>query len=202
MGMRLQKTESTLSHPRSVSGQSTSSTQTSPLASTSIEKSGFLATSEFQRPLSPNLQSRPSSRLRNGMPPSPPSDRVSTAGYLNPGVAEREQKQGRRRSWLGRSKSAGSTEQGPAAWVLGRPEQQSYNLDGLTGGERVQELWNESADCEIHLFPRLSGKGPSFRLDSALLCSSKLLSELVLPSDIGKLLVLKDRQSGKNFQET
>lgn len=184
--MRLQKTASTFSQPRSVSEQSTSRAHGSSLASPSIEKSGFLATPEPRSPLSPKPQSRPSTRLRNESPPSPPSDRGSTVGTLSPVVAEREQKKSRRRSWFGRSKSAESTERGPAAWVIGHPEQRSYNLDCLTGGERVQELWNESADCEIHLFPRLSGKGSSFRLDSALLASSKLLSELVLLSENGK----------------
>ncbi|THW68176.1 hypothetical protein D6D20_00082 [Aureobasidium pullulans] len=42
-------------------------------------------------------------------------------------------------------------------------------------------LWDDSADCQVYLFPRTSGKGPSFRIQSALLDSSKLLSEMVLP---------------------
>lgn len=197
MGMRLQKTAPTFSQPRSVSGQSTSSAHVSPLASPKIEKSGFLATPEHQSPLSPKPQSRPSSRLRNGSPPSPPSGRAWSASTLSPVVPDRDQKKSRRRSWFGRSKSAEGTERGPAAWVIGHPEQQSYSLDCLTGGERVQELWNESADCEIHLFPRLSGKGSSFRLDSALLASSKLLSMLILPSETGKRFVRGDLRSGE-----
>ncbi|KEQ77575.1 hypothetical protein M436DRAFT_36432 [Aureobasidium namibiae CBS 147.97] len=188
MGMRLQKTTPTFFQSRSASGQSTLSANTSSSASPKIEKSGFLATPEPQSPLSPNPLSRPSSRLRSESPSSPSYNKVSTAGTLSPVVLEREQKRSRRRSWFGRSKSVESTERGPAAWVMGHPEQQPYNLDRLAGGDRVQDLWDESADCEIHLFARLSGKGSSFRLDSALLASSKLLSELALPSDTGKSL--------------
>jgi len=192
--MRLQKTTPTFSQSRSVSGQSTLSAHTPSSASPSIEKAGFLATPEPQSPLSPNPLSRPSTRLRSESPSSPPyNNKVSTAGTLSPVIVEREQKRSRRRSWFGRSKSAESIERGPAAWVMGHPEQRPYNLDHLAGGDRVQDLWDESADCEIHLFARLSGKGSSFRLDSTSLASSKLLSELVLPPDTGKSLVLKDR---------
>lgn len=193
MGIRLQKTTaSTVFQPRSVSGQSTSSAQASPLASPSIEKSGFLVTPEPQSPLSPKPRSRPSSHLRNGSPPSPPYNKVSTDGTLSPVAIEKEQKKTRRKSWFGRSKSAESIERGPAAWIIGHTEQRPYDIDCLTGGGRLQELWDESADCEIHLFPRLSGRGSSFRLDSALLASSKLLSELRLTSESGKLVYAEE----------
>ncbi|THV77820.1 hypothetical protein D6D28_00021 [Aureobasidium pullulans] len=42
-------------------------------------------------------------------------------------------------------------------------------------------------DCQVYLFPRTSGKGPSFRIQSALLDSSKLLSEMVLPLETAPL---------------
>ncbi|THX53650.1 hypothetical protein D6D04_09886 [Aureobasidium pullulans] len=48
-------------------------------------------------------------------------------------------------------------------------------------------LWDDSADCQVYLFPRTSGKGPSFRIQSALLDSSKLLSEMVLPLETAPL---------------
>ena len=82
-------------------------------------------------------------------------------------------------------------ERGPSAWVIGHSERRPYNLDRLTGGEQLPELWDDTAACEIHMFPRLSGKGASFRLSSALLASSELLSKLVLLSESGKCLVLK-----------
>ncbi|KAG9641988.1 hypothetical protein KCU64_g12329, partial [Aureobasidium melanogenum] len=182
--MRLQKTASSFFQSRSVSGQSVRSAQSSPLPSPTVEKTGLL---EPQPPLSPNPQSRPSSRLRNRSPPSPPSDVLSnrpTVDTLDPAVATSDDRKNRRRSWFGRSKSTESIERGPKAWVIGHPERRPYGLDRLTGGEQLLELWDETADCEVHLFPRTSDKGPSFRIDSALLASSKLLSELVVPFEM------------------
>ncbi|KAG9918304.1 hypothetical protein KCU98_g11284, partial [Aureobasidium melanogenum] len=182
--MRLQKTASSFFQSRSVSGQSVRSAQSSPLPSPTVEKTGLL---EPQPPLSPNPQSRPSSRLRNRSPPSPPSDVLSnrpTVDTLDPAVATSDDRKNRRRSWFGRSKSTESIERGPKAWVIGHPERRPYGLGRLTGGEQLLELWDETADCEVHLFPRTSDKGPSFRIDSALLASSKLLSELVVPFEM------------------
>ncbi|CAD0021942.1 unnamed protein product [Aureobasidium pullulans] len=105
MGMRLQKTESSFFQSRSFSGHSARSAQSSPTASPTVEKTGFLPTPE------PEAEYRP----------------------------------------------------------------------GLTRSEHLPELWDDSADCQVYLFPRTSGKGPSFRIQSALLDSSKLLSEMVLP---------------------
>lgn len=186
MGTRLQKTASSFFQSRSVSGQSSRSAH-SPLASPTVEKAGSL---EPQRPLSPNPQSRPSSRLRNRSPPSPPADALfnrPTACTLDPVLAVRDDKKNRRRSWFGRSKSTESIERGPKAWVVGHPERPTYDLGRLADGERLLELWDETADCEVHLFPRTSGKGPSFKIGRALLASSKFLSELVIPFQSGKL---------------
>ncbi|KAG9833885.1 DUF1740-domain-containing protein, partial [Aureobasidium melanogenum] len=181
IGMRLQKTASSFFQSKSVSGQSVRSAQSSPLPSPTVEKTGSL---EPQPPLSPNPQSRPSSRLRNRSPPSPPSDVLfnrPAVDTLDPAIATSDDRKNRRRSWFGRSKSTESIERGPKAWVIGHPERRPYDLGRLAGGEQLLELWDETADCEVHLFPRTSGKGPSFRIDSALLASSKLLSELVIP---------------------
>jgi hypothetical protein len=183
--MRLQKTASSFFQSRSVSGQSIYSD--SPTESPTVERTEILATPEPQGPLSPNPQSRPSSRLRNGIPSSPPSDRISTSGTLNTTIVHSEKNKTRRRSWFGRSKSADSIERGSAAWIIGHSERQTYDLRRLAGGEQLQELWDESADCKVHLFPRTSGKGASFKLDSTLLASSKFLSELILPCETGKL---------------
>lgn len=179
--MRLQKTASFFFQSRSVSGQSVRSVSNSPLASPTIEKAGSL---EPQPPLSPNPQSRPSSRLRNRSPPSPRSDVLPdkpTIDTLDPAIIKSDDKRNRRRSWFGRSKSTEGIKKGPKAWVIGHSERRPYDLFCLTGGEQVLELWDETADCEVYLFPRTSGKGPSFRIDPALLSSSKLLSGLVIP---------------------
>ncbi|KAK6007241.1 hypothetical protein QM012_006249 [Aureobasidium pullulans] len=181
MGMRLQKTASSFFQSRSVSGQAVQSAQSSPLASPTVEQAGSL---KPQRPLSPNPQSRSSSRLRNESPPSPPPDVVfngPTIHTLDTVAVASDERKNRRRSWFGRSKSTESIARGPKAWIIGYSERRPYNLDHLTAGEQLLELWDETADCEVYLFPRTSGRGPSFKVDSTLLASSKLLSELVIP---------------------
>lgn len=42
----------------------------------------------------------------------------------------------------------------------------------------MPELWNPSGDCFVYLFPRDSGKGPSFRVDSSIFASSPVLTKL------------------------
>ncbi|KAL2035295.1 hypothetical protein VTO58DRAFT_101212 [Aureobasidium pullulans] len=199
MGMRLQKTASSFFQSRSFSGHSARSAQSSPTASPTVEKTGFLPTpepeAEYRRPLSPNTRSRPSSRLRNGSPPSSTSARISstsTTSTLDPSTTERDDKKSRRKSWFGRSQSTERVDQIPTAWILGHPELHSYDIAGLTRSEHLPELWDDSADCQVYLFPRTSGKGPSFRIQSALLDSSKLLSEMVLPLETVANLRLDD----------
>lgn len=185
MGIHLQKTALNFFQSRSVSGQSIHSA--SPLASPTTEKTEILTNPKSRGSVTSNSNLRSSSRLYEGSPQPPPSGRISTSGTLNTTVTQSEKNKTRRRSWFGRSKSAESIERGPAAWIIGHSERQTYDLRRLAGGE--QELWDESADCEIHLFPRTSGKDASFKLDSTLLASSKFLSELILPSETGKLVL-------------
>jgi len=146
MGMRLQKTESSFFQSRSFSGHSARSAQSSPTASPTVEKTGFLPTpepeAEYRRPLSPNTRSRPSSRLRNGSPPSSTSARfssTSTTSTLDPSTTERDDKKSRRKSWFGRSQSTERVDQKPTAWILGHPELHSYDIAGLTRSEHLPE---------------------------------------------------------------
>jgi hypothetical protein len=44
---------------------------------------------------------------------------------------------------------------------------------------QVPELWDDDADTLVYLFPRTSGKGPSFRVDSSVYSSSRMLTSLV-----------------------
>jgi hypothetical protein len=44
---------------------------------------------------------------------------------------------------------------------------------------QVTELWDEQGDTLVYLFPRTSNKGPSFRIDSSVYSSSRLLTRLV-----------------------
>lgn len=45
--------------------------------------------------------------------------------------------------------------------------------------EQVPELWDETGDTFVYLFPRTSNKGPSFRIDSSVYAASQLLTRLV-----------------------
>ncbi|KAF2816297.1 uncharacterized protein BDZ99DRAFT_494145 [Mytilinidion resinicola] len=73
---------------------------------------------------------------------------------------------------------AGSGAQGPLAWVIGHQGKVQYNLSILMGAEKVPELWDEHGDTFVYLFPRNSGKGPSFRVDSSIYSSSPRLTKL------------------------
>lgn len=43
----------------------------------------------------------------------------------------------------------------------------------------MPELWDDQGDTFVYLFPRTSGKGPSFRIDSSVYAASQLLTRLV-----------------------
>lgn len=76
----------------------------------------------------------------------------------------------------------------PLAWIVGHKGKVPYNLAMLLGGEKVPELWDEQGDTLVYLFPRTSNKGPSFRIDSSVYATSRLLTQLVhgsLYSDAG-----------------
>ncbi|KAF2874130.1 hypothetical protein BDV95DRAFT_488594 [Massariosphaeria phaeospora] len=101
--------------------------------------------------------------------------------------------------------SAGKRVQSPLAWVAGHRPQVDYNLTMLLNGERVDELWDEEGDTLVYLFPRTSGKGASFRIDSSLYGASNYMTRLVhgrLYSDATIAPTLPDRtvrNSGGNY---
>lgn len=67
----------------------------------------------------------------------------------------------------------------PLAWIVGHKGKVPYNLTMLLNGEKVPELWDESGDTLVYLFPRTSNKGPSFRIDSSVYAASHLLTQIV-----------------------
>ncbi|KAF2124814.1 hypothetical protein P153DRAFT_390281 [Dothidotthia symphoricarpi CBS 119687] len=76
----------------------------------------------------------------------------------------------------------------PLAWIIGHKGKVPYNLAMLLNGEKVQELWDDTGDTLIYLFPRTSNKGPSFRIDSSVYAASPRLTQLLhgtLYSDVG-----------------
>jgi hypothetical protein len=66
----------------------------------------------------------------------------------------------------------------PAAWIAGSSAKPPYDVSLLASGARVPELWHESGNALVHLFPKGSGIGPSFRLSSELFSSSQGLTAL------------------------
>jgi hypothetical protein len=84
----------------------------------------------------------------------------------------------------------------PLAWVVGHRGKVPYNLALLLNGEKVRkaflyeaqhtnnllqvpELWDEDGDTLVYLFPRTSGRGPSFRLNSSVYAASEVMTRLV-----------------------
>lgn len=70
-------------------------------------------------------------------------------------------------------------DRGPAAWIAGHPQKLPYDADSLVNGRPLQELWdNADGNCFVYLHPRSSGRGASFKIDSAVFASSPILSRL------------------------
>lgn len=103
-------------------------------------------------------------------------------------------KKSRRKSWFGRSKGRDEAATGPAAWILGHQSKNPFDVEELMRGRPVSsghschsrtplinsqmpELWNSNGDCLVYLFPRNSGRGPSFRVDSRIFASSPVLTK-------------------------
>ncbi|UZP33378.1 hypothetical protein NXS19_001194 [Fusarium pseudograminearum] len=65
------------------------------------------------------------------------------------------------------------------AWVLSDDTQAEYNASFLKNGEKVPELWNESGAVLVYLYPKGSGRGPSFKVQEFTISSSWLFNELI-----------------------
>lgn len=97
----------------------------------------------------------------------------------SPGQQPEKQQQKKHRSLFGRSKKEDEP-RGPVAWIAGHPERLPYDVAGLLAGRPMSELWDEQdGNCYVSLFPRgAAGKGPSFRIDSAVIASSPVLTKM------------------------
>ncbi|KAG8630386.1 hypothetical protein KVT40_002005 [Elsinoe batatas] len=93
--------------------------------------------------------------------------------------APKEEKKKKKKGWFGKSKDKKETERRPGAWIVapGHPGRIGYNVTGLESGQPAPELWDEAGSCIIHLFPKESGKGPSFRVDPSVFSSSPKLTK-------------------------
>ncbi|ODA83981.1 hypothetical protein RJ55_02499 [Drechmeria coniospora] len=92
-----------------------------------------------------------------------------------------------RRSWLpgvGNRSRSHSTEVRPAprsyAWILDDDAQPEYNPASLMYGDKVPELWNEGGTVLVFLYPKESGRGPSFKVPEFTVSSSYVFNELMV----------------------
>ena len=64
---------------------------------------------------------------------------------------------------------------------------------------QVPELWDEDGDTFVHLYPKGSGKGPSFRVDSTIYSSSNLLTAIAHEGVPGKRGTTIEDNSGQSL---
>ncbi|KAF4304802.1 hypothetical protein GTA08_BOTSDO08187 [Botryosphaeria dothidea] len=126
--------------------------------------------------------SRPASQMRpdseTSLRPESALLQVTADGHLDPGNAAASNKL-KRKSFFGtktRKSEAGPT--GPQAWIVGHEGKPDYPVSLLQNAERVPELWDEQGDTYVYLYPRTSGKGPCFKVDSTIYASSTVLTQL------------------------
>lgn len=153
----------------------------------------FYLDEAISRSTSPSAGWRPRSKSRAGSISdlSRPGSRISLgngntldsqpASPVTP-IETSSGKKSRRRSIFGggrsRSKNGVQGIPRPSAWIAGDPEESQYDLNPLIRAEKVPELWDEGGDTYVYLFPRVSERGPSFRVRSSIFASSALLTEL------------------------
>ncbi|KAL6873121.1 hypothetical protein J3F83DRAFT_602051 [Trichoderma novae-zelandiae] len=109
--------------------------------------------------------------------------RLSTAANLRPvsGISQSPTRRKLRRSWMpGRSRSNSmDASHKLAAWVISEDNQTEYNTTFLKNGEKVPELWNENGAVLVYLYPKSSGRGPSFKVPEFTVSSSLIFNELI-----------------------
>ncbi|PKS06529.1 hypothetical protein jhhlp_007277 [Lomentospora prolificans] len=86
------------------------------------------------------------------------------------------------------------------AWVISPMDTENsgveYNTSLLVRGEKVPELWNDTANICVNLYPPDSGFGPSFKIPSTAITSSLIFTELAQNSfGQGKGFGSRDRLS-------
>lgn len=67
---------------------------------------------------------------------------------------------------------------GLRAWIAGGAAAHPYDLTPLLSGDEINDLWVKDGDTLVYLFPQSSGRGPSFRVESALYTASPSLNYL------------------------
>ncbi|KAL2799693.1 hypothetical protein BJX66DRAFT_292447 [Aspergillus keveii] len=119
--------------------------------------------------------SRPSSSAGLAVPGSGPDSRPGTPS--------------KRRSWMpGRARASSidaraSPQQLPGAWIAGLEHKIPYDMGPLGRGEQINELWNDTGDTYVYLFPQNTGRPASFKIHSTAFADSASLNFLARGSD-------------------
>jgi hypothetical protein len=181
------------------SGQSTMSSYSSKSA-TDLQRLAQTQHALNSRKSHGNLRSQPSaaSHLQKKPPTTIPNAKVDPSlNYMTPATAKDPTLKKKKGGGLfgGRSKNVEKII-GPSAWVVGEEPKIPYDVALLAGGAKVSlecflssiydineykvpELWQESGNALVYLFPPASGRGPSFRLSSEVISSSPGLTAFV-----------------------
>ncbi|KAH6608657.1 hypothetical protein Trco_002003 [Trichoderma cornu-damae] len=111
--------------------------------------------------------------------------RLSTSSNLRPvsGISQSPSRRKLRRSWMpGRSRSSSmdaNHANSLAAWIMSDDNKAEYNTAFLRSGEKVPELWNENGAVLVYLYPKSTGRGPSFKVPEFTVSSSFTFNELI-----------------------
>ncbi|KAL9073544.1 MAG: hypothetical protein Q9157_004710, partial [Trypethelium eluteriae] len=131
---------------------------------------GSRASSPARSVAGSGTSSRPTTPHRQHPTPDP-------QGVPSVGLPIKEEKP--KKGLFGRVKNKKKEEsRGPVAWVIGHDGRVPYNISSLINGERVPELWDDNTNTFVYLYPRNSGRGPSFKIDSALYNASPVLARM------------------------
>lgn len=139
--------------------------------------------------ISSRASSRPASRESSRSRPQTPTLLTVPGGVLSPGSPNTPGnttpgRLSKRKSWVPPNKQEknnfSSAESQQKAWIAGLKEHIPYDLIPLLTGNQLPELWDESGDVLVHLFPESAGRGPTFRVHSSLFVDSKSLSYLAV----------------------
>ena len=126
------------------------------------------------RPQTPTNYSRPAtpSLIVPGQLPMTP-----TSPQQGRGTPEHKKE---KKGFFGRSKKDEGKESGPMAWIAGHPERAAYDLRSLLEGRPLPEMWDDSetGNCFVYLFPKESGRGASFKVDSSIFAASPILTRM------------------------
>lgn len=111
----------------------------------------------------------------------------SPAPQPKPHTTHNSQEKSKKKHWWSRDDGNANNTPKPRAWTAGHDKTLAYDVDGLVNAQPVTELWNErGGNCFVYLFPRSSGLGPSFKIDSALLAASSILTKYAFNETHGK----------------